>query len=660
MTDSLKHGFKLPPEQRAIRAKCFHPTGTFVEFKREEVEQSIPQRFEKIVRMYPDRIAVKSKSLILTYDELNKAANRIARVIVEKRGEGSEPIALLIEQSASLIAAIVGILKAGKIYVPLDRYYPQSRLTSMLEDFQSSPMVTNDKNLSLARKLVPDASRIINIDEIDSNFCADSLDQFISPDSLAWIIFTSGSTGKPKGVMQTHRNVLQEIMNYTNGARICHDDRLVLISSPSFGDAVRTRYAALLNGAALYPLDIKEKGMAALVDWLIQQEITVYRSVPSVFRYLASALKRGEAVPKLRLVYLAGDSVFTTDIDLYKKHFPQNCILINGLGSTETLTFRWYFIDKETQFPGNGVPVGYPVQDKQVLLLNDASEEVGFNSVGEMSVKSRYLSPGYWGRNDLTETAFVSDPKGGKERIYRTGDIGYLRPDGCLEHRGRKDSQVKVRGNRIEVAEIETALLSLGTIKEAIVSGRADQDDGNRLVAYLVLAGETRPTVTMLRRILGEKLPEYMIPSGFVFLDVLPLSANGKVDRRALPDPGNSRPNLDTPYAAPRTPIQKELAQIWDDVLSLDQVGIHDNFFDLGGHSLAASRVISRVIQTFQLDIPLRSLFDSPTVAEMARVITMNQARKASQEELERMLREVEAVSEEEAKTLLAKENGRS
>jgi acyl carrier protein len=219
---------------------------------------------------------------------------------------------------------------------------------------------------------------------------------------------------------------------------------------------------------------------------------------------------------------------------------------------------------------------------------------------------------------------------------------------------------VKVRGNRIEVAEIETALLSLGTIKEAIVSGRADQDDGNRLVAYLVLAGETRPTVTMLRRILGEKLPEYMIPSGFVFLDVLPLSANGKVDRRALPDPGNSRPNLDTPYAAPRTPIQKELAQIWDDVLSLDQVGIHDNFFDLGGHSLAASRVISRVIQTFQLDIPLRSLFDSPTVAEMARVITMNQARKASQEELERMLREVEAVSEEEAKTLLARENGRS
>jgi non-ribosomal peptide synthetase component F len=207
------HDFELPMEQQAIRAKCFHPTGAFVEFKREEVEQSIPERFEKIVLMCPDRIAVKSKSLILTYDELNKAANRIARVILEKCGEGSEPIALLIEQGAALIAAIIGILKAGKSYVPLDRYYPQSRLTSMLEDCQPSLIVRNDKNHSLARKLAPDASQLINIDEMDSNLYSDSLDPSISPDSLAWIIFTSGSTGKPKGVMQTHRNVLQEIMN---------------------------------------------------------------------------------------------------------------------------------------------------------------------------------------------------------------------------------------------------------------------------------------------------------------------------------------------------------------------------------------------------------------------------------------------------------------
>ena len=452
------------------------------------------------------------------------------------------------EQGASLIAAIIGILKAGKTYVPLDRYYPQARLASILEDSQPTLIVTNNGNLSLARQLVPEAFPIINVDEIDSNSSDRDLNRLISPDSLAWIIYTSGSTGKPKGVMQTHRNVLHETMNYTNGAHICYEDRLVLVSSPAFGDAVRTTYAALLNGAGLYPLDIKKEGIAALANHLIQQEITVYRSVPSVFRQLASVLSEGKAVPKLRLIYLAGDSVSSTDVELYKKHFPRNSILVNGLGSTESLTFRWYFIDKETPCTSNGVPVGYEVQDKPVLLLNDAGEEVGLECIGEIAVKSRYLSPGYWGRNDLTATAFLPDPQGREERIYRTGDLGYLRPDGCLEHRGRKDFQVKLRGHRIELTEIETALLALGNIREAVVLGRADPYDEKRLVAYMVPAGKTRPTVTTIRHALRKKLPDYMIPSGFVFLDALPLSPNGKVDRRALPDPGQSRPELDTPY----------------------------------------------------------------------------------------------------------------
>ena len=340
--------------------------------KKEEVEQSIPDRFEKIVAKYRDRVAVKTSNQTLTYDELNHAANRIACVILERCGKENERIALLMEQDASLIAAIIGILKAGKTYVPLDRYYPQARLASILEDSQPTLMVTNDRNLSLARQLVREAFQIINVDEIDSNASDLDLNRLISPDSLAWIIYTSGSTGKPKGVMQTHRNVLHETMNYTNGAHICYEDRLVLVSSPAFGDAVRTTYAALLNGAGLYPLDIKEEGIAALANHLIQQEITVYRSVPSVFRHLASALSEGKAVPKLRLIYLAGDSVSSTDVELYKKHFPRNSILVNGLGSTESLTFRWYFIDKETPCISKGVPVGYELQDKPVLLINDA------------------------------------------------------------------------------------------------------------------------------------------------------------------------------------------------------------------------------------------------------------------------------------------------
>lgn len=641
-------------EQRAIRAKCFHPTGTFVEFKEEDIDQSIPERFEQIVAKYRERVAVKTSNRTLTYDELNHFANCVAYVILERCGKENEPIALLMEQGASLIAAMIGILKAGKTYVPLDPYYPQARLGSILQDSQPSLIVTNNSNLSLALQLVPEAFRINNIDEIDSRPFDRDLNRLTFSDSLAWIIFTSGSTGKPKGVMQTHRNVLHETMNYTNGAHIGYEDRLVLVSSPAFADAVRTTYAALLNGASLYPLDIKKEGITALANHLIQQEITVYRSVPSLFRQLASALSEEKAVPKLRLIYLAGDSVSKTDVELYKTHFPRNCILVNGLGSTESLTFRWYFMDKETPCTSNGMPVGYEVQDKPVLLINDAGEAVGPKYIGETAVKSRYLSPGYWRRNDLTKTAFLPDPQGGEERIYRTGDLGYLRQGGCLEHRGRKDFQVKLRGHRIELTEIEIALLALGNIKEAVVHGRADQYEEKCLVAYLIPAEKTRPTVTTIRHALRKNLPDYMIPSSFVFLDALPLSPNGKVDRLALPDPGQSRPDLDAPYVTPTTPIEQEVAKIWGEVLSLDQVGIHDNFFDLGGHSLAATRVISRVIKGFGLELPLQSLFAAPTVAEMTVVITEHQGKKLGEEKLDRILAELETISDEEAQRLFA------
>jgi amino acid adenylation domain-containing protein len=604
----------------------------FIEFGKEEIEQSVPSRFEKIARMYPDRVAVTTSEQKLTYDALNQTANRMAHAILRRRGEGNEPIALLLEQSASLTAATIGTLKAGKIYVPLDPYYPKARLTFILENSQATLTITNNKNVPLAHALGLETHQLINIDELDSAFPSHNLGWSVSPDSLAWIIYTSGSTGQPKGVMQSHRNVLHEIMNYTNEARISLNDRLALVSSPSFADAVRTTYAALLNGASLYPLDIKKEEVAGLPYWLTQQEITVYRSVPSVFRRAVSAVRGGEMFPKLRLIYLAGDSVSKSDVELYKKHFSRNCILVNGLGSTESLTFRWYFIDQDTQVTGNGVPVGYEIEDKQVLLLDEAGQDLGVNCFGEIAVKSRYLSPGYWRRPDLTETAFTLAPDGSGERIYRTGDMGYMHPNGCLEHRGRKDFQVKVRGHRIEVSEIETTLLTLGSLKETVVVSRQDRSDEKRLVAYIVPTAKPGPTISSLCRALSEKLPDYMIPSNFVFLDALPLTPNGKLDRMALPDPSQSRPELDTPFVPPMTPVEEKLAKIWAEVLSLDRVGIHDNFLELGGHSLAATQVISRVIERLNSKLPLRLLFDAPTVADMAKLIVRYPNQKTDHE----------------------------
>jgi amino acid adenylation domain-containing protein len=654
MGDRSKPPSNLPPEQEAIRAKCFHPTGAFVEFPKKEVEQSIPERLENIVRIHPDRPALKAKNLSWTYDELNQSANRIAHAILNGCTQGTEPIALLLEPGASPVLAMIGVLKAGKTYVPLDPHYPRSRLQFMLQDCRARVVVTDSQNYSFARELAQDTSELINIDKLDSALPTDEPDSSRSPNSLAYIMYTSGSTGQPKGVMQTDRNVLHEIMNYTNAAGICHNDRLLLVSSPSFADATRTIYGALLNGACLCPLNIKERGFSGLVDWIGQEKLTVYRSVPTVFRQLVSGLSGREVFPNLRLIYLAGDTVFKKDVELYKKRFADGCILINGLGSTEALTFCWYFIGKETQIDGNNVPVGCEIQDKQVLLINDAGREAGVGGVGEIAVKSRYLSPGYWGRPDLTKSAFMLDSAETHERIYRTGDMGFMRPDGCFEQRGRKDFQVKVHGYRVEVSEIETALLAIGSIKEALVVGRKDQSDEARLVAYIVPTCRPAPTVSAFRRILSAKLPNYMIPSAFVCLEGLPLSPNGKLDRRALPDPERCRPNLDTPFIAPRTSVETELAQIWAKVLSVEQVGIHDRFFDVGGHSLNATQVVSQVIKQFQIEVPLQSLFESPTVAEMAAVITEHQARKVAKPELEQILVELESISEEKARQILA------
>jgi amino acid adenylation domain-containing protein len=655
MSEFPKHNFELPPEQQAIRAKCFHPNGRFLEFTRQETDQSIPERFEKIAQKYPDRLAVKTKNHSLTYNDLNSAANRMAHTILSQRGRKNEPVALLMEHDAPVIAAILGALKAGKFYVPLDPSLPHLRVKYILEDLQASYIVTNNKNLPLAKSLAGTVLDLVNIDELDSlpdgNPCIG-----IQPESLSWVIYTSGSTGKPKGVIQNHLNVLHFMMNYTNALHICVDDRLTLLYSFSVNGGAHDIFAALLNGAALFPLDLKEDGFTHLGDWLIEERITIYHSVPTVFRQFVEGLTGQSEFPDIRIIRLGGEPVYKREFDFFKKLFSKDCILVNRLGSSETGSLRMYFVNKETQISGNLVPVGYAIMDNEILLVDDAGKQIAGDE-GEIAVKTRYVSPGYWGRPDLTDAVFLPGPAGGEERIYRTGDLGRMLPDGSLLHLGRKDFFVKIRGYRIDIDEIEAALRECPSIKEAVVVARNNNPGDERLVAYLVPTVQPGPKVGELRRFLNEKLPDYMIPHDFVTLEAIPLTDTRKVDRKALPDPGTSRPELTTPYVAPRTPIEKELAKIWAEVLSTDEVGIHDNFFDLGGHSLAASRIISRILKTFELDLPIKALFDSPTVGDMASVITQNQGNTASQEDLARLLSEVEALSDEEAQRLLADES---
>ncbi|OLE20148.1 MAG: hypothetical protein AUI36_35095 [Cyanobacteria bacterium 13_1_40CM_2_61_4] len=406
-------------------------------------------------------------------------------------------------------------------------------------------------------------------------------------------------------------------------------------------------------------MDIKEEGLVHLADWLIQEGITIYKSFPTVFRHFVSTLSGRESFPELRLIRLEGEPLHRRDIDLHKKHFSSECLFVNSFSSTETGPICLYFVDKNTEISGNRVPVGYTVESMQVLLLDESGREVGFNQSGEIAVKSRFLSSGYWQRPELTGEKFLSEPGVQEERVYLTGDLGQMSEDGCLEHLGRKDFQVKIRSFRVDIGEVEATLVDHPAIKEAAIIASEDQSGDTRLVAYIVPTRYPALTVSDLRSFLKEKLPDYMIPSALVSLDKIPLTATGKVDRRALPDPGSARPELDTIYVPPRTLVEKEVAKIWAEILSLDLVGIHDNFLDLGGHSLAATRIVSRLINAFRLELPAQSLLQAPTVAEMAALILQAKVKEVGQEDLASVLNELEAISDQEAQDSLNKEYGK-
>ncbi|MCH8064039.1 MAG: AMP-binding protein, partial [Chloroflexi bacterium] len=613
----------MPQWQQAIRDRCRHPSGNFVGFDRDALNRSIPDRFEKMVRMYPDRVAVKTDSHEFTYDSLNGLANRIAHAVMEKRGEGAEPVALMLDHDAPVIGAIMGLLKTGKFFVPMNPSLPRRRLEYMLEDSQAVLMLTDAKNLPLARELVQEGFELINVDELDESLSPDNVGLPIPPDAYAYLLYTSGTTGEPKAVVQDHVNAIHDIIVRTSPFHICSEDRLTLLTFGT-GSAMKNIFTSLLNGAALYPMNVAEKGLAHFADWLIKERVTIYISGSPLFRHFVDTLTGEEGFPDIRLIRLGSDTLTKRDVELYRKHFASDCVLVNGLASTEAGTQGLYFMDKETEIHGNTVPVGYAVEGKEILLLDDEGNEVGSGQMGEITVRSRYLSPGYWRRPDLTQAAFTEDPDAAGERTYRTGDMGTKLPDGCLLHQGRKDFQVKIRGYTVALSEVEKALLDLEYVKRCVVTTREDGPNDKRLVAYIVPDGESPPRVSAIRRALGDRLPGYMVPSSFVVLDALPLALNGKVDRNALPNPGNGRPEIDTPFVQPRTPVEVELANIWADVLRLDRVGIRDGFFDLGGHSLMASQVVSRAITAFRVELPLKSLFESPTVEQMALVITGN------------------------------------
>ncbi|MBD3182748.1 amino acid adenylation domain-containing protein [Candidatus Poribacteria bacterium] len=644
-----KYGGMILAKSPAVKGKNIHPTNDFIRFEREELGKSIIDRFERQVEEYKDKLSVNSKYGFLTYAELNTAANNLAHVILERCGENSEPVGLMIQHDVPLIPAIFGILKARKFYVPLDPDLPHKRVEYILKDTSPELIVTNDHNLPLIRKLGIEDSQIININKLSPELPSHNPNISIFPEDYAYIMYTSGSTGQPKGVIENHMDVMHFAMIFINNFHIHKDDRLTLLSSSSFSASVADIFTALLSGASLHVFDIKKETLHNMAQWLIDEEITAYGSVPALLRHFAGVLTVNHKFPKMRLLKVGGDRMYKTDVDLFKKHFPDDCILVNGLGAAEAKIIRQYFIHKYTEINTSIVPVGYEVDGCEVMLLDDKGKSVKFGEAGEIVIKSKYISPGYWGKPELTKKKFLPDPDGSDKRIYHTGDLGVMEPDTLLTHLGRKDFQIKIRGYRIESAEVENTMMQMESIREAVVKTAPYKSGEQRLVAYYIPEVGYSPTVSLLRKELAEKLPDYMIPSTFVKMKIMPLNTNNKVDRQALPEPDTARPELDNPYVPPKTPVEEKLTEIWEEILNLDQVGINDNFLELGGHSLLATQIISRLHDAFNVEIPQNQIFQSPTIAEMSVAISGQKAEQGDKEDIERILNQLESISDEEA-----------
>ncbi|HEX8695423.1 MAG TPA: non-ribosomal peptide synthase/polyketide synthase, partial [Longimicrobium sp.] len=579
----------------------------------------VHELFEAQVARTPDADAVEFGAERVSYAELNARANRLARAL-RRRGVGPETVvALLLERSPELVAGILGVLKAGGAYLPLDPEYPAERLRYMREDSGARVLVTRGALLERLGELSSEDGIVLRVDA-DAAELAEGDDSNLpagaGPENLAYVIYTSGSTGRPKGAAIRHRGVANYLSWF--GAEVLGGEAydLPLISRLSFDAAVRQIYPPLLSGGRVWILPEEVlREPAALARALDGRGRLVVGGVPSLWSMLLEAVEAGQAeLGGLQKVLLGGEALSPELVARTRARFP-GVEIWNHYGPTEA-TVNTTVLRVE---PGREVTLGRPVANVRLYVVDAAGRPVPAGVPGELLVGGEGVGRGYLGRPALTAERFVPDPFAAEPgaRLYRSGDRVRWRADGELRYLGRIDEQAKVRGFRVEPGEIESALERHPAVRRAVVVARADGAGASRLVAYVVGEGAAEPDPAALKAHLAERLPDYMVPGAFVALDALPLTPSGKVDRRALPDPGDDASRADL-YVAPRTPAEEVLAAIWSEVLELERVGVEDNFFALGGHSLVAMRVVTRVRGAFGVELPLRAIFEAQTVRALA------------------------------------------
>ncbi|HEX8273583.1 MAG TPA: non-ribosomal peptide synthase/polyketide synthase, partial [Longimicrobiaceae bacterium] len=576
----------------------------------------IHEQFQAQAGRTPDRVAVVYEDRELTYGELNARANRLAHHL---RGLGVGPdvrVGICVAREPELVVAIFGVLKAGGAYVPLDPGYPRERLLDMVED--SAPVVMLTQG-ALAGRLAGLDVPLLALDEDaawwETQPATDPERAALTPENLTYLIYTSGSTGRPKGVEMTHRGASNLLHWYLGSTGISERDAVLVVTSFSFHLTQRNLMAPLFVGGQVH-LAREPFEPGRIAAQIVASGITMMNLTPTGFQALVE-VDGGRAIGGLRIAVFGGEPLYPRQLARVPEPRP---VFLNPYGATEAtgITAHHFARAELSSYSSRSMPPGRPIANARIYVLDAAGDPVPVGVTGELYLGGHGVTRGYRRLPGQTAERYLPDPFGRTPgaRLYRTGDLGRWLADGTIEFMGRADAQVKVRGFRIELGEIEARLAQHPAVHETVVVARDGEVGDPRLVAYYT--GE-RAGAAALRAHLAERLPEYMVPAAFVHMDALPVNPNGKLDRKALPAPEYA-PAEET-YAGPRTPTEEVLAGVWAEVLGVERVGVEDGFFDLGGHSLLATRVVSRVREVFGVEVPLRALFEGPTVAEMARAV---------------------------------------
>ncbi|MFJ8044023.1 amino acid adenylation domain-containing protein [Kitasatospora sp. NPDC096147] len=601
--------------------------------RREVPDVCLHELFERQAAERPEEIALRWPGGAIGYRELDERANAVAQRMRELGVGADVVVGICARRSLELAVGILGVLKAGGAYVALDSGYPAERLAHMLTD--SAPVVVlAQRELIGLLPVDPETgevaggegrtTRVLALEDFGSSTERVPADN--DPGRLANVIYTSGSTGRPKGVAVPHRGLVSTVVSVSTGYGMSHTDRLISMSSVSFDVSVFELFSALSLGATvILPDDDQLRDAAYLLDLIDRHGVTVWVSVPAMLDALVTELERtGGTRPAIHLALNVGDVLPIGLPGRARAVFP-NIRHFNMGGPTETSIYATEHQVTEADAGLSSVPYGKPTGNAQALILDELMRLVPVGVPGQLYHGGTGITRGYLGRPGLTAERYVPNPYAIPgvplgERLYASGDLARFGADGTIELLGRIDNQVKIRGFRIELGEITASLNRHPAVAGSVVVAAAD-GAGKRLVAYYVAPAEGGPSVTGLRDHLRRTLPDYMVPAVFVRLDALPLSPNGKVNRAALPEVGTERPELATAYTEPSGPVEKVVRDVWLEVLPVDSIGVHDHFFELGGQSLHATQVVSLLRETFRIDLPLRTVFDAPTVAQQAALL---------------------------------------